>query len=138
MGTSCSLYDLHFGTFLAYLCSGGPSKMTSMFTKYGKYPREYNPKVHGPYWPGRYYGKPDTKFADVKLGDLFSWIARRDKGVAPTWQMVHRGYWNWVRKWWQVKEPRFAGPAQVIMAFSTMFFFVWYERRSWHKHAKYH
>merc|ERR1712029_503483 len=90
--------DLHFGTFLAYLCSGGPSKMTSMFTKYGKYPREYNPKVHGPYWPGRYYGKPDTKFADVKLGDLFSWIARRDKGVAPTWQMVHRGYWNWVRK----------------------------------------
>lgn len=23
----------------------------------GKYPREYNPKVHGPYHPGRYYGK---------------------------------------------------------------------------------
>ena len=23
----------------------------------GEYPPEYNPKIHGPYYPSRYYGK---------------------------------------------------------------------------------
>merc|ERR1712042_1932 len=113
-------------------------RMTSLFNKYGRYPREYNPKVHGPYWPGRNYGQPDTKFLDVKLGDLFSWFARREKGVTASWQLVHRGYWNWIRKYWQVKNPSFVGVAHVIMAYSTVFYFVLYERRKWHKHCKYH
>lgn len=36
----------------------------------GDYPVEYNPKVHGPYDPARFYGKPDTPFSQVKLGEV--------------------------------------------------------------------
>lgn len=31
--------------------------LTKPFEKYLEYPKEYNPKVHGPYNPARYYGK---------------------------------------------------------------------------------
>lgn len=31
--------------------------ITKPFQKYLEYPKEYNPKVHGPYNPARYYGK---------------------------------------------------------------------------------
>lgn len=37
---------------------------------FGDYPAEYNPKVHGPYDPARFYGKPDTPFSQVKLGEV--------------------------------------------------------------------
>merc|ERR1711992_319993 len=113
-------------------------KMTSLFNKYGRYPREYNPKVHGPYHPGRSYGKPDIPLSEVKLGELMGWFMRRDKGITASWQLVHRGYWNWVRKFWQVKNPTFAGVSHIIMAFSTVFFFNLYESRSYHRHCKYH
>jgi len=36
----------------------------------GDYPVEYNPKVHGPYDPARFYGTPDTPFSQVKLGEV--------------------------------------------------------------------
>jgi len=36
----------------------------------GDYPVEYNPKVHGPYDPARYYGTPDTPFSQLKLGEV--------------------------------------------------------------------
>lgn len=36
----------------------------------GDYPVDYNPKVHGPYDPARYYGKPDTPLSQVKLGEV--------------------------------------------------------------------
>lgn len=29
---------------------------------FGDYPAEYNPKVHGPYDPARYYGKGMTDY----------------------------------------------------------------------------
>jgi len=36
----------------------------------GDYPAEYNPKVHGPYDPARYYGTPDKPFGQLKLGEV--------------------------------------------------------------------
>lgn len=33
------------------------SFFSSKFWGAGHYPKEYNPKVHGPYYPFRYYGK---------------------------------------------------------------------------------
>lgn len=36
----------------------------------GDYPAEYNPKVHGPYDPARFYGTPDTPLSQVKLGEV--------------------------------------------------------------------
>ena len=31
--------------------------LTKPFQKYLEYPKDYNPRVHGPYNPARYYGK---------------------------------------------------------------------------------
>ncbi|CAG7726564.1 unnamed protein product [Allacma fusca] len=55
---------------------------------WGEYPAEYNAKDHGPYDPARYYGKPDTKWAPVKLGELVSWLARRNKSPVAMVQAV--------------------------------------------------
>lgn len=30
--------------------------LTKPFQKFNEYPKEYNPRVHGPYNPARYYG----------------------------------------------------------------------------------
>merc|ERR1712189_114469 len=49
----------------------------------GRYAPGYNPKVHGPYWPGRNYQSVDTKLMDVKLGELPSWLRRRPMGLRP-------------------------------------------------------
>ncbi|PSN48097.1 putative ATP synthase subunit f [Blattella germanica] len=46
---------------------------------FGDYPADYNPKVHGPFDPARYYGTPDTPLSQVKLGELGSWLGRRNK-----------------------------------------------------------
>lgn len=32
---------------------------------WGEYPVEYNPKVHGPYDPARYYGKRKKSFINI-------------------------------------------------------------------------
>ncbi|BFZ02830.1 hypothetical protein BsWGS_05869 [Bradybaena similaris] len=104
----------------------------------GKYPKEYNPKVHGPYLPGRYYGKPDVPFGDVKIGDLGSWISRRSLRPANIWGAIHRSYWNWSGRWINARTPAFAGYAQMIMLLSAYSFFALYKDRSYHKHCKYH
>lgn len=85
----------------------------------GDYPAEYNPKVHGPYDPARYYGKreftnllnnicyitrrdqkyfltmssflADTPFGQVKLSELGSWFARRNKGPSAFAGLFSRG-----------------------------------------------
>ena len=62
---------------------------------FNEYPKDFNPRVHGPYCPWRYYGKrrffrllllnPSSLFSgdlhlgDVKLAEVPAWIARRDK-----------------------------------------------------------
>ncbi|GFG30471.1 hypothetical protein Cfor_12780, partial [Coptotermes formosanus] len=46
---------------------------------FGDYPAEYNPKVHGPYDPARYYGPPDTPFGQLKLSEIGAWLGRRNK-----------------------------------------------------------
>ncbi|CAA9993095.1 unnamed protein product [Nesidiocoris tenuis] len=57
----------------------------------GDYPAEYNPRIHGPYDPARFYGKPDTPFGQVKLGDLGSWLARRNKSPQAIAGVFSRG-----------------------------------------------
>ncbi|XP_021695303.1 putative ATP synthase subunit f, mitochondrial [Aedes aegypti] len=37
---------------------------------FGDYPAKYNPKIHGPYDPVRYYGKPDTPGEVDRIGCL--------------------------------------------------------------------
>lgn len=57
---------IHFAVFLVHpVRFKAPFKMAI-----GDYPAEYNPKVHGPYDPARYYGTPDTPFSQLKLGEV--------------------------------------------------------------------
>ena len=69
------------------------STIRALFPGIGETPAEYNVKVHGPYNPGTFYGKrllnfklfyvPNVSFTadpigEVKVGELGSWIARRN------------------------------------------------------------
>ncbi|CAL1529394.1 unnamed protein product [Lymnaea stagnalis] len=104
----------------------------------GRYAKEYNPKIHGPYHPGRFYGKPDTPLGQVKLGDLGSWFARQNKSPSALWGALHRGYWRWALKNMHVKVIGFAPIGQAIMCMSTYYFFLLYSERKYHRHCKYH
>lgn len=55
-----------------------------------EYPKEYNPRVHGPFNPSVYYGKPDP-LSQVKLGELGAWLSRRDKSFKGFSNLVSRG-----------------------------------------------
>ncbi|KAI4456360.1 atp synthase f chain mitochondrial-related [Holotrichia oblita] len=57
----------------------------------GDYPAEYNAKVHGPYDPARFYGKPDTPFGQVRLGEIGSWLSRRNKHPSAVAGAISRG-----------------------------------------------
>ncbi|KAL9704400.1 hypothetical protein quinque_007918 [Culex quinquefasciatus] len=80
---------------------------------FGDYPAEYNPKVHGPYDPARFYGKPDTPFGQVKLGELGAWFGRRDK------------------------NPR-AAVGAVIVGGMVFFYTINYGKLKHHRNYKYH
>jgi hypothetical protein len=56
-----------------------------------EYPKEYNPRVHGPYNPSIYYGAKDTPFGETKIKDLVSWVLRREKSAASVSGLVNRG-----------------------------------------------
>ena len=47
----------------------------------GNYPKEFNPRVHGPFVPWRHYGPIDTPFSQV-----------RDKNVFYTFPSVNKTY----------------------------------------------
>lgn len=66
---------------------------------FGELPKEYNPKVHGPYDPSRYYGPRDKAFGEVKLGELPGWLARRNKSPTALARLCSRGYWRWAFKY---------------------------------------
>ncbi|KAH9640075.1 hypothetical protein HF086_016006 [Spodoptera exigua] len=71
---------------------------------FGDYPKEYNPAVHGPYDPARYYGKPDTPFGQVKINELGSWLARRNKSPQAIAGAFSRAWWRWQHKYVQPKK----------------------------------
>ncbi|KAK9500645.1 hypothetical protein O3M35_001873 [Rhynocoris fuscipes] len=104
----------------------------------GDYPIEYNPKVHGPYDPARYYGKPDTPFGEVKLGELGSWFARRNKSPQAVAGAVSRAMWRWQHKY---LHPKRAGMA-AFLHFSTSMMFIFYifnyKRMQAHRRFEHH
>lgn len=79
---------------------------------FGDYPAEYDPKIHGPYDPARYYGKgklenyvltvwiryvtyfspiADKPFGELKLSEIGSWIGRRNKSPNAFIGSISRG-----------------------------------------------
>ncbi|EAT40196.1 AAEL008059-PA [Aedes aegypti] len=58
---------------------------------FGDYPVEYNPKIHGPYDPVRYYGKPDTPGEVDRIGCLVWPPLQEPKAAAGA---VSRAFWR--------------------------------------------
>ncbi|XP_035228303.1 putative ATP synthase subunit f, mitochondrial [Stegodyphus dumicola] len=61
---------------------------------FGRYPAGYNERVHGPYDPSVYYGKKDIPLSEVKIGELGSWLARRNKSPSAMIGAMSRGEFN--------------------------------------------
>ena len=104
----------------------------------GEYPPEFNAKVHGPYDPSRFYGKPDASFSQVKLGELFKWFGRRNYHPLAVGRAIGRGFWKWNLNWVQVKKPGMAPFVQAVMALSIFYYINQYPHLKYHRHVKYH
>ncbi|XP_012284054.1 putative ATP synthase subunit f, mitochondrial [Orussus abietinus] len=105
---------------------------------FGDYPAEYNPSVHGPYDPARYYGKQDTKFFDLKLNEVGAWFGRRQKTPQAFIASCSRAFWRWQHKY---VLPRKAGVApflQLTFGMMAFFYIINYKRLRHHKSYKYH
>ncbi|XP_058979034.1 putative ATP synthase subunit f, mitochondrial [Musca domestica] len=98
---------------------------------FGDYLAEYNPKVHGPYDPARYYGKADVPFGQVKLGELGAWFA----GIAGAFSRV---WWRWNHKYVQPKRAGIAPFLQLTAAAMTFFYAINYGKMRHHRRYKYH
>ncbi|XP_064477693.1 putative ATP synthase subunit f, mitochondrial [Ornithodoros turicata] len=105
---------------------------------FGDYPAEYNPKVHGPYDPARYYGKPDVPFSELKLTEVGAWFGRRRKSPQAFAGAVSRAFWRWQHKYVLPKRSGFAPVAQIIVGASVFFYFINYGKLKHHKHYRYH
>ncbi|XP_034936551.1 putative ATP synthase subunit f, mitochondrial [Chelonus insularis] len=105
---------------------------------WNKYPKEYNHEIHGPYDPATYYGKQDTPFGQVKLGELPAWLSRRNIGPAPFAQLLSRAYWRWQHKYVLPKKNGVASFFQVACGAMIFFYILNYPRTKWEAHYKYH
>nr|XP_018916534.1 PREDICTED: putative ATP synthase subunit f, mitochondrial [Bemisia tabaci] len=104
----------------------------------GDYPLEYDRKVHGPYDPARYYGKPDTYFSEVKLGELGAWFGRRNKSPSAVVGALSRAYWRWNRRFNHCRIGNAAYPLQVIIGGAIIGYLINYPRTQNHIYRKYH
>ncbi|XP_065210428.1 putative ATP synthase subunit f, mitochondrial [Planococcus citri] len=105
---------------------------------FGDYPAAYNPRVHGPYDPARYYGKPDTPFGQVKLGELGAWFSRRDKSVRGAAGLWSRAFWRWQHKYVQPKRVTGAWVLQTIVPMMMFMYSINFGKKLVHRHHKYH
>ncbi|XP_076758979.1 ATP synthase, subunit F [Xylocopa sonorina] len=104
----------------------------------GNYPAGYDPAKHGPYNPSQYYGKPDTPFGEVKLGELGAWFSRREKGPKQFAALVSRAFWRWQLKYVHPRKATFAPYLQAGIAGSIFFYCLNYLRLRGHRSYKYH
>ena len=103
----------------------------------GTYPKSYNPKVHGPYYPHRYYGKADTAFSEVKIGELGAWLSRREKGLRPFNMLMSRAYWRFMNAHFTARPGLYVLYAAWGAVFAMRY--IWQDGRfSNYTHAKYH
>merc|ERR1711976_54981 len=105
----------------------------------GYAPAEYNPSVHGPYNPGKWYGEPDTALRDVKLGELKAWVGRRNTHPVAIARAFGRGVHRWQATWMFPKHASAAGWLQFIVGWSTFWVINFAQSsRNMEKSYKYH
>merc|ERR1712080_193600 len=116
-----------FGYLLTqYILVRSSSDITKMFGL-GELPKEYNPKVHGPYDPAVYYGpryKGYKSFGEVKLGELPSFLASRNKSPAGIGRAMSRAYWRWSHKYVLPKYTGLAPCIQLIVGSCVVFYVI--------------
>ncbi|KAF4520500.1 hypothetical protein B566_EDAN004751 [Ephemera danica] len=97
---------------------------------FGEYPAEYNPRVHGPYDPARYYGKADTPFSQLKVAEIGGWLGRRNKSPKAVAGAVSRAWWRWQHKYVQPKRTGIAPFFHVVFGAMTFFYVINYGKLS--------
>ncbi|THK32918.1 putative ATP synthase subunit f, mitochondrial [Diachasma alloeum] len=116
-----------------------PSQLSNMdWGNWGKYPKNFDPSIHGRFDPAKYYGKADVPFGEVKLGELGSWFARREKGPIRLAQMIGRAYWRWQHKYVLPKKCGVAPFFQMTVTAMIFFYVINYPKLRWHANYKYH
>lgn len=108
---------------------------------FGNYPREYNRAVHGPYYPWvDYSGKAkDIPFKDVKLGELKSWIGRRNKTPQAVTTAFSKMVHEYNNKWVDTRFGSFTKPLFHITIFMCVYsMFSMYGLLKSHRNHKYH
>ncbi|XP_052130070.1 putative ATP synthase subunit f, mitochondrial [Frankliniella occidentalis] len=104
----------------------------------GDYPSHYNQKVHGPYDPARFYGKPDTALSQVKLGELSGWLMRRNFHPRAIVQAGSRGIWRWRQKYVLPIRGNACWVYQAMAGISLFMYVLNYKRYWDHANYKYH
>ena len=112
--------------------------MSGFFKNFGRLPAEYNERVHGPYDPSVFYGKKDTPLGEVKVGELASWISRRNKSPSAIGGAIGRAWWRWQFKYAQPKKAGLTPLVQLIVGTMGIFYIINYEHIRYHKHFKHH
>nr|SVE93393.1 EOG090X0JXG [Moina brachiata] len=105
---------------------------------WGEYPAEYNPKIHGPYDPARFYGKADAPLSQVKLGELTQWLARRNMSPSGVAGGISRAFWRWQHKYMQPKKVGIAPFLQVAVGSMIFFYALNYGKMKHHRNYKHH
>ncbi|CAL8078960.1 unnamed protein product [Calicophoron daubneyi] len=106
--------------------------------EFGLLPKEYNARVHGPYFPGYYYGKPDTPIWDVKLGDLKAWVSRRSRSPVDMGRAISRFAWRYSFRWFAAKKLTLAPVFQVAALIAFVRYMSDYGEHQNERHSKYH
>lgn len=70
----------------------------------------------------------DTPFGQVKLNEVTSWLARRDKTPRGILGGISRSWWRWQHKYVQPKRSGVAPIFQVICASMVVFYCINYSK----------
>ncbi|RNA25065.1 ATP synthase subunit mitochondrial [Brachionus plicatilis] len=112
--------------------------LTKPFQKFLEYPKEYNPRVHGPYNPAQYYGKPDP-LSEVKVGEFGQWLGRRNFSLSAIRSALGRAMWKYRLKYIAPKKANAAFIFHFIFFTYTLNYFIYeYPVRKHHTWAIYH
>lgn len=106
--------------------------------KYGNYPDDYEPKVHGPYDPARYYGKKDTPFGDVQLKDLQAWFSRRKISLSSVTGACSRAFWRWQHKYVLPRKCGMAPFFHVVGVCGAIFYILNFDKIRRERHYQHH
>lgn len=84
---------------------------------FGNYPKEYNRAVHGPYYSWVNYGPKDTPLQEVKLGELRTWLARRNYTPQAMLASISRSAALYRYKW---MDTRYGSPSKALIQIALM------------------